>query len=328
MKFGRHADLSVRQVYDTKRSYLTWTYYNCSMISFTDEVLLALDLTGEWLIPKPGINPEMHDKKHADILSKTSMATLKKEKRHFENKLDAVEPDPILLPKSFVTKPEKIKSKGSEMWLNRNVANSNMQFVEREKDFNPVYLKKTIDKINKQISEKYKSFGGHKIEISLTPDLATGHQILETLNKMVEIGRGSSKPHRFNGVMYGSGVALKKVTRAFFLPAALSTGLFEIDTHPTTNETGWRWTGVKPKSSHVKDMTTWLAKHKAEKVDIQVPVYLFSKDKEELMFFKSKKEAYDYFGVAPATLNYWIKSGRLINNMYYIHTSRYAFVIV
>jgi hypothetical protein len=61
--FGRHADLSVTQLLTmNNHSYLTWVYYNCSHISFNDEILEILGITKERQIKKPGVDPSYYER--------------------------------------------------------------------------------------------------------------------------------------------------------------------------------------------------------------------------------------------------------------------------
>lgn len=63
MLFGKFTDCTVDQLMVLNRHvYLRWVYYNCSMISFNEHILECLDITDEWLIDKPGTNPEMHNR--------------------------------------------------------------------------------------------------------------------------------------------------------------------------------------------------------------------------------------------------------------------------
>jgi len=63
MKFGRFADIRVGEVIDNfrKKGYLRWVYFNCSNISFCDDLLDELDIAEPWRIEKPGKNPDMYD---------------------------------------------------------------------------------------------------------------------------------------------------------------------------------------------------------------------------------------------------------------------------
>lgn len=55
LDFGKFQHHSVQQVLDLREAkYLIWLYYNQSNISFTDDVLQLLHLTGERTITKPG----------------------------------------------------------------------------------------------------------------------------------------------------------------------------------------------------------------------------------------------------------------------------------
>jgi len=62
MLFGKHADCTVDQLLNLQKTlYLRWVYYNCSMISFQDEILRALGIKDEWVINKPGTDPELYE---------------------------------------------------------------------------------------------------------------------------------------------------------------------------------------------------------------------------------------------------------------------------
>jgi hypothetical protein len=58
LKFGRYNDLTVNEIMGSLRTkgkiYLTWVYYNCSNISFHEDVLSTLGITDDIKIPKPG----------------------------------------------------------------------------------------------------------------------------------------------------------------------------------------------------------------------------------------------------------------------------------
>ena len=326
LKFGKHHMLSVQQVLTLDRTYLYWVYYNCSNISFLDEVMLTLNLTGDWVIPKPGIKPEMHQLKLDDMFNRMSIASLNKMHTHTENKLDSVDSE-TLLPKSFTPKPEQRKTAGEEQWLSRTLANPSLNFRERKKTFNPVLLKKSLNNIENKIIEKKKFFATqNKIKINFIPNLTTGHHVLETLQIMTEIQTASSKNHIFNGKLYGSGVQLIGKTRSFFLAAALESGLFETTINQMTKETVWNWTGTTPTQQHVETMVQWFSNRYGQKLKINVPVYLFGENKKELMAFINKQEAADYFKVTINTLNTYIRKELLIQNKYYIHTNQYQFI--
>jgi hypothetical protein len=60
LSFGYYRGETVASLMDRNKSYLIWAYYNLSNISFTEEVLEALNLIPKWRIVKPGTNPKMH----------------------------------------------------------------------------------------------------------------------------------------------------------------------------------------------------------------------------------------------------------------------------
>jgi|SRR5665647_2734279 len=63
--FGKHADLSIRQIFDLKHTrYLRWVYYGMDGLSFNDEILKELHIICEHVdhrIQKPGTNLELHE---------------------------------------------------------------------------------------------------------------------------------------------------------------------------------------------------------------------------------------------------------------------------
>jgi hypothetical protein len=63
MNFGKYFDLTVQQCLDTKkRKYLRWVYYNCSNITFTDELLDELFIPVSYRFDKPNKNVELGEK--------------------------------------------------------------------------------------------------------------------------------------------------------------------------------------------------------------------------------------------------------------------------
>lgn len=62
MKFGKYVDNSVFEIIFVlfQPSYIVWTYYNMSQISFTDDILTLVNITDK--IQKPGKNVELGDK--------------------------------------------------------------------------------------------------------------------------------------------------------------------------------------------------------------------------------------------------------------------------
>lgn len=60
MNFGKYADMTVHQILSLNHQrILRWYYYNCSNITFTDEILDELHIPVEFRIDKPGKNPEL-----------------------------------------------------------------------------------------------------------------------------------------------------------------------------------------------------------------------------------------------------------------------------
>lgn len=72
--FGSFRDLSVQNVLDTQgKMPLISMYYNLERVSFLDEVLELLGITGEFVIQKPG-----KDKDKFESFKQTYFASLKK----------------------------------------------------------------------------------------------------------------------------------------------------------------------------------------------------------------------------------------------------------
>jgi len=61
LRFGsKFPEKTVQELIDeNKTGYLRWIYYNIPHMNFLPEVLEALDITGDYIIPKPGKNPEL-----------------------------------------------------------------------------------------------------------------------------------------------------------------------------------------------------------------------------------------------------------------------------
>lgn len=58
--FGKHADLTVGGLLKADRySYLRWVYYNCSNITFMDNILDLISIPEEERITKPGKDVEL-----------------------------------------------------------------------------------------------------------------------------------------------------------------------------------------------------------------------------------------------------------------------------
>jgi hypothetical protein len=62
MKFGMHEDNTVGQLLDLKKyRYLRWVYFNCSNITFMDDILDEINLPIDFRINKPGVARDKHD---------------------------------------------------------------------------------------------------------------------------------------------------------------------------------------------------------------------------------------------------------------------------
>lgn len=83
MGFGKYADIRVGEVIDNfrRKNYLRWCYFNCSNISFNEDLLDELDIAEPWRIEKPGKNPDMYDDVH-DCLCNYNLSANRK--RHNE----------------------------------------------------------------------------------------------------------------------------------------------------------------------------------------------------------------------------------------------------
>jgi hypothetical protein len=69
LKFGKFADLTVQQCIDTKKKkYLRWVYFNCSNITFTDELFEELKIPEWYRFVKPSKNVELGKKLEENLL--------------------------------------------------------------------------------------------------------------------------------------------------------------------------------------------------------------------------------------------------------------------
>ena len=62
LKFGEFEDSTVRMVFDLglkERTRLVWYYYNCSNITYMDEILSEMKIGEDVKIDKPSKNPSM-----------------------------------------------------------------------------------------------------------------------------------------------------------------------------------------------------------------------------------------------------------------------------
>ena len=68
LKFGKYADSTVREVINSQHpGYLRWCYFNCSKISFTEDILKEIKIPKEYCIDKPGKDPELGGKLDGEI---------------------------------------------------------------------------------------------------------------------------------------------------------------------------------------------------------------------------------------------------------------------
>jgi len=60
--FGKYAEMKVGEVLKVQAgpSYLIWVYFNCSMVSFCDDLLKYLKIDEDARIEKPGIDEEKY----------------------------------------------------------------------------------------------------------------------------------------------------------------------------------------------------------------------------------------------------------------------------
>ena len=77
-EYGKLEGLSVQDTINSSRQYtLAYNYYRYGMISFLDEILEELLITGDLRIEKPGTNVEMYEKwKTVWIESQTAKESL------------------------------------------------------------------------------------------------------------------------------------------------------------------------------------------------------------------------------------------------------------
>lgn len=61
LKFGQYSDLQVQNLLDLQRyKYLRWVYFNCSNISFMDDILDEIRIPLNFRIVKPSKNPDLN----------------------------------------------------------------------------------------------------------------------------------------------------------------------------------------------------------------------------------------------------------------------------
>lgn len=68
LKFGQYSDLQVQNLLDLKTyKYLRWVYFNCSNISFMDDILDEIRIPLHFRIVKPSKNTDLHFKLNEEI---------------------------------------------------------------------------------------------------------------------------------------------------------------------------------------------------------------------------------------------------------------------
>ncbi len=61
LKFGQYYDSTVQECLTFyKYNYLRWVYFNCSMITFMDDILDEININKDFRIDKPGICKQKH----------------------------------------------------------------------------------------------------------------------------------------------------------------------------------------------------------------------------------------------------------------------------
>lgn len=61
LKFGKYSDLQVQNLLDLQRyKYLRWVYFNCSNISFMNDILDEIKIPLNFRIVKPSKNPDLN----------------------------------------------------------------------------------------------------------------------------------------------------------------------------------------------------------------------------------------------------------------------------
>jgi len=79
--FGKFTDISVQNLIDMKKTReIRWIYFNCSLLSFKDNILDWAGITDEYRIEKPGTNKELYYQLNDEKKKKLSgFAILKKD---------------------------------------------------------------------------------------------------------------------------------------------------------------------------------------------------------------------------------------------------------
>jgi Rps23 Pro-64 3,4-dihydroxylase Tpa1-like proline 4-hydroxylase len=73
LKFGKYSDLQVQNLLDLQRyKYLRWVYFNCSNISFMNDILDEIRIPLNFRIVKPSKNSDLHLKLQEEIFENYS----------------------------------------------------------------------------------------------------------------------------------------------------------------------------------------------------------------------------------------------------------------
>ena len=68
--WGKYAKNTVGEMIDARHfNELLWLYYHIQWLTYTDELLDELKIFKEFRIQKPGINPDMHQKRIVNFLN-------------------------------------------------------------------------------------------------------------------------------------------------------------------------------------------------------------------------------------------------------------------
>ena len=68
--WGKYAKNTVGEMIEARHfNELLWLYYHIQWLTYTDELLDELKIFKEFRIPKPGINPDMHQKRIVNFLN-------------------------------------------------------------------------------------------------------------------------------------------------------------------------------------------------------------------------------------------------------------------
>lgn len=83
LKFGEYNDYNIDSLIKLNRTlYLRWVYYNCSMITFTDDILEEIHIYNDFRIKKPGTDKNMHKKCNEYLYKKIPGFAKFKQKAH------------------------------------------------------------------------------------------------------------------------------------------------------------------------------------------------------------------------------------------------------